>query len=110
MSRGPKITAILVLLAALIGGGVYYYYNYSLKSHGEVQKDIYYCPMHPDYTSDHPGNCPICFMKLVKRENSIDEHATHRINQENFTLSIDTKKQQLIGAKITPVEKKMLTT
>ncbi|NTV29766.1 MAG: hypothetical protein HGA80_06785, partial [Candidatus Omnitrophica bacterium] len=20
-------------------------------------KDIYYCPMHPDYTSDRPGSC-----------------------------------------------------
>ena len=25
----------------------------------------YYCPMHPTYTSDKPGNCPICGMKLV---------------------------------------------
>lgn len=31
-------------------------------------KDIYYCPMHPHYTSDKPGDCPICNMKLVKRE------------------------------------------
>lgn len=28
----------------------------------------YYCPMHPTYTSDRPGDCPICNMKLVKRE------------------------------------------
>lgn len=28
----------------------------------------YYCPMHPTYTSDSPGDCPICSMKLVKRE------------------------------------------
>jgi multidrug efflux pump subunit AcrA (membrane-fusion protein) len=31
-------------------------------------KAIYYCPMHPTYTSDRPGDCPICNMKLVKRE------------------------------------------
>ncbi len=24
----------------------------------------YRCPMHPTYTSDHPGDCPICGMKL----------------------------------------------
>ena len=28
----------------------------------------YYCPMHPTYTSNRPGDCPICNMKLVKRE------------------------------------------
>jgi Cu(I)/Ag(I) efflux system membrane fusion protein len=32
------------------------------------QKDIYYCPMHPSYTSDRLGDCPICNMKLVKKE------------------------------------------
>jgi multidrug efflux pump subunit AcrA (membrane-fusion protein) len=26
---------------------------------------VYYCPMHTDYRSDRPGNCPICNMKLV---------------------------------------------
>lgn len=30
---------------------------------------IYYCPMHPTYVSNRPGDCPICNMKLVKKEN-----------------------------------------
>src|SRR3989344_9302696 len=34
----------------------------------ETKSDLYYCPMHPTYTSDKPGDCPICNMKLVKRE------------------------------------------
>ncbi len=29
-------------------------------------KELYVCPMHPTITSDHPGDCPICGMKLVK--------------------------------------------
>ena len=29
---------------------------------------LYYCPMHPTYTSSRPGDCPICNMKLAKRE------------------------------------------
>lgn len=31
-------------------------------------KDSYYCPMHPSYTADKPGDCPICNMRLVKKE------------------------------------------
>lgn len=29
------------------------------------EKKLYHCPMHPTYTSDKPGDCPICSMKLV---------------------------------------------
>ena len=29
---------------------------------------IYYCPMHPSFTSDRPGDCSICGMRLVKKE------------------------------------------
>ena len=28
-----------------------------LKEMPEVQKEIYVCPMHPEVTSDKPGNC-----------------------------------------------------
>jgi Cu(I)/Ag(I) efflux system membrane fusion protein len=28
----------------------------------------YYCPMHPHYASEEPGDCPICGMKLVLME------------------------------------------
>ncbi len=31
------------------------------------ESEIYFCPMHPTVTSDRPGSCPICGMKLVKR-------------------------------------------
>jgi Cu(I)/Ag(I) efflux system membrane fusion protein len=31
-------------------------------------KSLYYCPMHPSFTSDRPGSCAICGMSLVKRE------------------------------------------
>ena len=30
-------------------------------------KGLYYCPMHPSFTSDRPGDCAICGMSLVKK-------------------------------------------
>jgi Cu(I)/Ag(I) efflux system membrane fusion protein len=32
-----------------------------------ASKDLYTCSMHPQVLQDHPGNCPICGMKLIKK-------------------------------------------
>ena len=40
------------------------------------EQAVYYCPMHPTYTSDRPGNCPICNMRLVKREQPTETTAS----------------------------------
>ncbi len=42
--------------------------HWSLVTHKVSSDTVYYCPMHPTYTSDRPGDCPICNMRLVKRE------------------------------------------
>lgn len=70
-----------IVLAAviLIAAGVFAYSRGALfnifgigpaMSQNGAAKDVYYCPMHKDYKSDKPGNCPICSMKLVKQEKS----------------------------------------
>jgi len=40
---------------------------------------LYHCPMHPAITSDHPGECPICGMKLVLVSPEAHEHAARTI-------------------------------
>ncbi len=30
-----------------------------------MKKQLYQCPMHPQIIQDHPGDCPICGMKMV---------------------------------------------
>ncbi len=35
------------------------------------EKAIYYCPMHPTMTSDRLADCPICSMKMVKRDTRV---------------------------------------
>ena len=32
-----------------------------------TQAAVYTCPMHSEVHADHPGDCPICGMKLVKK-------------------------------------------
>jgi len=74
-------------------------------------KDIYYCPMHPHYTSEKPGSCPICGMTLVKRENALKpntklEHQTAEEVAGYAPVHIDKAKQQLMGVRTTKVVKK----
>jgi hypothetical protein len=39
----------------------------------EHDQSIYTCPMHPDVSSDEPGRCPKCNMKLVLRDSLEDK-------------------------------------
>src|SRR4029434_10032316 len=38
----------------------------------------YACPMHPEITSDQPGRCPKCGMKLLAVEPASQPMANHR--------------------------------
>src|SRR5262245_7096586 len=59
----------------------------------------YYCPMHPSYQLDHPGNCPICSMKLVPLEDGAAQPAA-----ESFpSVQISPERQQQIGMRFAPV-------
>lgn len=71
MKKITILNTILVILVIAIGGGIFLNWRYDLlKGFTTKSKsnDIYYCPMHPDYTSDKPGTCPKCGMSLVKRQ------------------------------------------
>jgi len=63
-------------------------------------KTIYYCPMHPEYKSERPGECPICGMTLVPLESPSKGETQGHAEEATFppgTVHIDPIKQQLIG-------------
>lgn len=115
-----KIFVILVLVVGL--GFILIKFNLILNlGHGihQSQHEVYVCPMHPTYTSDRPGDCPICGMRLVKREQG-NKKIVHRMAKdmkmpmeireekekrtEEFKLEIDPAKQQYLGIKTTKVK------
>lgn len=41
--------------------------NKNITSEATEKKQLWTCSMHPEIIRDHPGNCPICGMELVKK-------------------------------------------
>ncbi len=69
---------LIILLTAVAAGTAGLLFKKQQASGGFVNhphKESYYCPMHPQYTSDRPGTCPICQMKLVKKEQPVPSTA-----------------------------------
>ena len=73
--KRPSRFLIGIGAVIVVGAGVVFLApRLSLLAPSRVSKGAtYYCPMHPTYTSDRPGDCPICFMKLVKREDQTSD-------------------------------------
>ena len=70
--------------------------------------DIWYCPMHTHYTSDKPGQCPICGMDLVKRQ-PIDKIQGSAKVKGYAPIVIAEPTQKLMGLKTVEVLKRSLT-
>lgn len=80
----------------------------------------YYCPMHPSYTSPRPGDCPICNMKLVLREEPAEGHAHEPASAvkgsqpaaqsaEGYAaVLLSPQKQQLIGVRTGEAQKRRM--
>lgn len=60
----------------------------------------YRCPMHPSVISDHPGDCPICNMRLVP----FDSHDSASHESTGLApVTITSERRQLIGVKTSEV-------
>jgi membrane fusion protein, copper/silver efflux system len=77
-------------------------------------KEVWYCPMHPNYTSDKPGLCPICSMSLVKKEGHPSEEHALKEHEEagkgiegHAAVHLSGEQVQLAGIKIAPVGRVM---
>jgi Cu(I)/Ag(I) efflux system membrane fusion protein len=65
MKRIIAVTALAVALAAgSFAGGTWWAHRSGALQTSAHAATGYTCPMHPDYHSDHPGNCPVCGMPL----------------------------------------------
>lgn len=100
-----------LLLLAGISIASYVAWRRSLTPHAAVAKQArYHCPMHPSYTSDRPGQCPICGMDLEL----IPASATSATSGGDgnvpglATVELSPERIQMIGVRTTVVERRAL--
>lgn len=75
----------------------------------KVKDNFYYtCPMHPQIHSEHPGECPICHMKLVKVKAQTKEDATKETEEKRADVQATSSQLEVIGVQKSEVEKMTL--
>jgi Cu(I)/Ag(I) efflux system membrane fusion protein len=104
---GVVLTAVMV--GAVLGGtGVWWKMRGHDHDHAVERKaSLYRCPMHPAITSDHPGDCPICGMKLVSTGSAAVDSGGAAKREATVSgmaaVTIDPSRQQLIGLRTVAV-------
>jgi Cu(I)/Ag(I) efflux system membrane fusion protein len=101
--KAKRFGGPLLIAAALAAGmgAAGYYVVAAVHGHAETPvsaiSDTWYCPMHPDYVSEKPGNCPICGMALVKT-------AAGQMVSHSDEFHVAPEAQRRIGVMSRPVE------
>ena len=65
--RKPRRISLAVTGAA---AAIAHYFGVFQRSSVSRAATVYYCPMHPSVVQDQPGECPICSMTLVPKDNA----------------------------------------
>lgn len=101
MKRIIAVTAFAVSVAVGSFAGGTSWAHRSGAARVSAQAAGYICPMHPDYHSDHPGDCPICGMHLAPQRGSgaaRADAAAHALPPG--AVQVSSERQQAIGIRL----------
>jgi RND family efflux transporter MFP subunit len=76
------------------------------RSDAQRSTTLYTCGMHPQVIQDHPGNCPICGMKLtpIRKEAGADSAVREsQAGADTSTIQLDPQTTQIMGIRTAPV-------
>jgi len=89
-------------------------FGFGLASKPAADKQLYTCGMHPQIIQDHPGNCPICGMKLEPVRKQAAQTSEQSSGGDNATITVDPVTIQTMGVRVGevtegPLEKSIRT-
>ena len=93
-----KRMLVVSLVAVGIVGLLLILPHFGAASKPAAEKQLYTCGMHPQIIQDHPGDCPICNMKLepVRKQQSWEQSS----GENNATITVDPVTIQTMGVRI----------
>jgi membrane fusion protein, copper/silver efflux system len=102
MKRSIAVTAVAVSLGAgVFAGGLRWAHPSAAAAQVSAQPAaVYTCPMHPDYHSDHPGNCPICGMTLERQQAAVANKMGAAAAPPAGVVKVSAEQQQAIGVQV----------
>ena len=107
MKRSIAVIVIAVSLAVgLFAGGTWWAHRSGAAGASGHAVTMYKCPMHPQYRSDHPGDCPICGMHLAPERGggaASGDAASRPVPQG--AVQVSPERQQAIGIRLGVVDR-----
>src|SRR5580765_7884187 len=102
VKRIIAVAAVAVTLGAgSFAGGTWWVDRSGAARASAHAATVYTCPMHPDYRSDHPGDCPICGMRLkADRARGTAGGAAASRAFPDGAVHVTAERQQAIGVRL----------
>jgi membrane fusion protein, copper/silver efflux system len=95
------VAAVVVALGVTAFAAGTVWTHRSAATRGAAQATaVYTCPMHPDYRSDHPGNCPICGMALERQHAAATQEGAPAGAPPPGAVQVSPERQQAIGVQV----------
>jgi RND family efflux transporter MFP subunit len=98
-----KSISLIALVAAVLGVSLLFAgcNREQAAQNSSKEKTLYTCGMHPQVIQDHPGNCPICGMKLTPIHKPAGEGTNAAANSS--TISVDPVTAQNMNLRTTEI-------
>lgn len=115
INKAILIGGIIVAVASFVAGMLYNRGTGTMALASRPSDPVaseYTCPMHPEYRSKAPGDCPLCGMRLVAADTA-EESATGGHGEAGIpsaAVRVSLEKQQLIGVRTDVVERAPMVT